>query len=561
MQKPALSWQEATDVQWREACRREAVIRPLVEQEPLSREAAVRAAEQLGVSPRMVYRLAARFRRCPQTSSLAPRVRGRAVKSHSLDPQVEALVASAIKDVYLRPERPRLVDLWRAVRTECLTRGLKVPAYGTVAARVQQHDVRALVRARAGAAVARQRYDRVKPSSLQPAWPLEVVQIDHMPLDVLVVDEVERQPLGRRPWLTLAIDVASRLVTGFHVAFEPPSSLTVALTLTQAVLPKGGWLSDRQLNLSWPAAGLPEALHLDNAAEFKAEALERGTREYGVQLRYRPPGRPHFGGHIERLIGTVMGAVHLLPGTTFSDPKEKGAYRSEKAAALTLPELERWLALQILGVYHQSVHATLGCPPAAAWQEGLERRPRPVRQPQNREQFFLDFLPGQRRLIRRDGVQLFHLHYWHDVLSVHAGRSKKPVLIKYDPRNLAQVYWRDEGGQYWKLPYRNLALPPISLWEHDEAVRRLHAAGQRQVDERGLMDVVLQQRQLVEQARRKTARRRLGRPAPGQPPAEGREEEGKATPGAFAGEATAIVEKPPEEPLGEVTPFAVDVGF
>jgi hypothetical protein len=167
---------------------------------------------------------------------------------------------------------------------------------------------------------------------------------------------------------------------------------------------------------------------------------------------------------IERLIGTMMGAVHLLPGTTFSDSAQKGAYRSENSAVLTLNELERWLALQIVGVYHQSVHATLGRTPAAVWQEGLARRPRPVREPQDRERFFLDFLPGQRRLIRRDGVWLFHLRYWHDVLSPLAGRSPKPVLIKYDPRNLSQVYWQDEEGQYWKLPYRNLALPPISLW-------------------------------------------------------------------------------------------------
>jgi len=62
-------------------------------------------------------------------------------------------------------------------------------------------------------------------------------------------------------------------------------------------------------------------------------------------------------------------------------------------------------------------------------------------------------------------------------------------------------------------PYRNLALPPISLWEHDEALRRLRAEGQHQVDERRLMAVVLQQRQLVEQARSKTARRRLRRQA------------------------------------------------
>ena len=68
-----------------------------------------------------------------------------------------------------------------------------------------------------------------------------------------------------------------------------------------------------------------------------------------------------------------MGAVHLLPGTTFSNVAEKGDYPSEKTSALTLVELERWLALQIGGVYHQSVHASLLKPPTAAWEDGLAR--------------------------------------------------------------------------------------------------------------------------------------------------------------------------------------------
>ena len=177
MQKSVLSWQDAADWQWQEACRREAVIRPLAEQDPVSREAAIAAAKQLGISSRLVYRLVARFRRRPQTSSLVPGVRGRAARSRSLDPRVEALVASAIKEVYLRPERPRLIDLWRAVRAQCLPLGLKPPAYHTLQARVQQCDARVVLQARAGGAAARQRYDRVKPSSLQPSWPLEVVQI------------------------------------------------------------------------------------------------------------------------------------------------------------------------------------------------------------------------------------------------------------------------------------------------------------------------------------------------------------------------------------------------
>jgi putative transposase len=32
----------------------------------------------------------------------------------------------------------------------------------------------------------------------------------------------------------------------------------------------------------------------------------------------------------------MMGAVHLLPGTTFSNVAEKGSYVSEKRATLTL---------------------------------------------------------------------------------------------------------------------------------------------------------------------------------------------------------------------------------
>jgi hypothetical protein len=39
----------------------------------------------------------------------------------------------------------------------------------------------------------------------------------------------------------------------------------------------------------------------------------------------------------------MMGAVHLLPATTFSNVSAKGSYASEKRATLMLPELELWL--------------------------------------------------------------------------------------------------------------------------------------------------------------------------------------------------------------------------
>jgi putative transposase len=128
----------------------------------------------------------------------------------------------------------------------------------------------------------------------------------------------------------LSTDVATRMVAGFHISLWAPSTVSLCLALSHAVLPKDSWLADRELqNLEWPAGGLPRSIHVDNAREFHSDVLVRGCQEYGIQLDHRPVGRPHFGGHIERLIGTMMGAVHLLPGTTFSSVDQKGAYESE----------------------------------------------------------------------------------------------------------------------------------------------------------------------------------------------------------------------------------------
>src|SRR5262249_36672907 len=61
------------------------------------------------------------------------------------------------------------------------------------------------------------------PGEYAVSRPLEVVQIDHTEIDIIVVDELTRTPLPGRPWLTLAIDVFSRVVTGFHVSMSAPS--------------------------------------------------------------------------------------------------------------------------------------------------------------------------------------------------------------------------------------------------------------------------------------------------------------------------------------------------
>ncbi len=69
---------------------------------------------------------------------------------------------------------------------------------------------------------ARGKFKAIK-KGLTPKRPLELAQIDHTLADIVIVDEIERRTIGR-PWLTLVIDVATRLILGFHLTLDAPSS-------------------------------------------------------------------------------------------------------------------------------------------------------------------------------------------------------------------------------------------------------------------------------------------------------------------------------------------------
>jgi putative transposase len=148
-----------------------------------------------------------------------------------------------------------------------------------VRSRVKQLPPRLVLQRREGSKSVRDRLGPVLASTLRAECPLDVLQIDHTPAVIIVVDQQNRLPIGR-PCLSLAIDVASRMVMGFHVSLDPPSVLAASLVVTHAVLPKAEWLADRELlTVEWPACGLPERVHVDNAKEFHSEAFARACQE------------------------------------------------------------------------------------------------------------------------------------------------------------------------------------------------------------------------------------------------------------------------------------------
>lgn len=499
---------EIDEALWDEAFRRANAIRSFLKRNPDSATVAdvSKLAATLSLSQSTAYRLIKLFRTGGTVLSLVDRKRGRPEGHRTLDKKREEIVRATINAYYLKLSRETVSQLVRDVQTTCMSTGLKSPHRRTILARLEDIDLQNRAKRRGEQKIVKA--TTAVPGTFGASRPLEVVQIDHTKADVFVVDEETRLPIGR-PWLTLAMDVCSRMVTGFYLTMEAPSRLSTSLCLLHSVFDKSAWLREREITEPWPVAGLPETVHVDNGADFRSRAFKRGCEDAGIAIDWRPPGEPRFGGHIERLIGTQMGKLHLLPGTTFSNAQELGEYDSKRHAALTLRELERYIALDVVGSYHQSIHSGLGRPPLAAWRE--HEGEIPLRLPQDRMRFWLTFLPEQERTLRPTGIHLFGLRYWSTALSADVGRSDHRLLVKYDPRDMARVFVRRPSGNFVEARYADLTLPSITLREALTARRALLEKGRHEVDSRTIVRTAIAQRDLIEAATKKTAAARRGK--------------------------------------------------
>jgi putative transposase len=487
-----------------EGCRREEAIRSLLQphdDKRLTIGAVEEIAQELGVSRSTMYRLITAYRAKGTVSSVEPRAQGRRKDTLVLDAKREKLIASTIHEIYLKPERPTMTYLIEQVRARCAQQGLPLPDRRTIKARVDRIDRRTVALKRKDAKGVKA--TKAVPGQYVTSRPLEIVQIDHTEVDVFLVDETTRKTMDKRPWLTLAIDVFTRMVVGFHLSMDKPSRVSLGLCMLNAVYDKSAWLTEREIDASWPAAGLPEAVHADNGADFRSHAFAWACREEGIKLIFRPIGAPHYGGHIERLIGTMMGRVHFYPGSTFANPTARQGNKSGRFAALTFREFECALGWEIAGRYNEEIHSALLRPPIAVWRE--HEASLALRMPKDRMAFWVSFLPDAHRTLRPDGIWLHDIPYWSNALSGQVGRAKGELLIKFDPRDVSRIFVQHPDGRFLEARPRPLGFPAISLREWNLAKKALGGTGRRERNDAQITKTALAQRQLIDQAIAKTA--------------------------------------------------------
>lgn len=494
-------------------------VRVLVDSDKPTEQEKIDAAKRLGISRSWLYVLIARYHPSSGLSSMLGDKRGVKQGTSRIEPAVDKIVWDVINELYLTLDKKKPFFIIREIGARCFEHGLKPPAKNTIRKRIKSIPARKATAAREGGHVARDKFSSVFEGFPIPKFPLGVVQMDHTPVDILIVNK-ERLSLGRALYLTVAIDVFSRAIVGFHLSLQAPSSLSVALCLNMMAQPKTNWLRHRKLDLNWSMWGKPDLLHVDNGSDFRSNGLSLGCYENGIILEHRPVKHPSTGGIVERLIGTLMTEVHQYPGTTYSNVGAKGKTDPEKRACLTMEEVEQLLAICIAEQYHEEVHSGINRRPRAAWDAGIfgegnkVGRGLPKRIPIMRK-FLLDFLPVKLKGIQRYGFQWDYIRYNDDRLRILVGRGDKTkYVIRRDPRDLSKIYMlytENDANEYWEIACANISRERLTLDEHKAALKYLHDRNQAEINEELIFNAHRKIQAIIRNAEKETRSARRSR--------------------------------------------------
>jgi putative transposase len=387
------------------ALERYRMLQPCVEHDvPLTH-----IARQHGIALRTLERWLAQYRR-HGLAGLARRGRSDRGQHRGLRPELKEF----IEGLALRKPPPTVALVHRQVKEVALRNGWPVANYKRVYRVVKQLDPALVTLAHYGSKTYRTTYDllyRHEAEKSNDLW-----QADHTLLDIWVRED-NGPPV--RPWLTVIMDDYSRAIAGFRISFAAPSSIQTALTLRQAI-----W---RKSQPQWKIMGIPATFYSDNGSDFTSQHLEQVSAELKMVLVFSEPDMPRGRGKIERFFGTVNQMLLCgLPGYT---PAGLPADHDVLSVAAFEAELERF----ILDQYHQTPHSETGEPPQARWEGGgfLPRFPESLEQ--------LDLLlltVAKSRKVRPDGIHFQGMRYLDLTLAAYVG---EPVIIRYDPRDMAEI--------------------------------------------------------------------------------------------------------------------------
>lgn len=423
--------------------------------------------------------------------------------------EVAEVVEEAIDEEYLNTQRLSVQEVWNRLDNRIAERNLfrdpndqlPIPHINSLYYVVSQLDEYEKDSARFGKRYADQKH-RSNKLAARPLRPLERTEIDHTKLDLFVVDEETRMPLGR-PTVTTLLDKRTVEVLGTYVGFDPPSYLSVMQCLNHAIKPKTYLrIEFPSIKNEWEAYGIPELIVVDNGKEFHSKDFEDACLQLGIVVMFSPPYQPRYKAAIERFFGTQnKRLLHQQRGTTFSNILERHDYNPRENAVISFSTFMEMLHIWIVDVYHQSYHKGLKDIPAHVWRREIKSSPPAL--PRRIEDLRIILGHVEHRIVGPSGIELFTLFYnCHELASLRRGLRgrKNRFTVKYDPTDLSTVFVYDgKNDRYIAVPALDQEYTKgLSLWQHKVIMNYARRDVKGRLDQNGLREAKRAIQKIVE---------------------------------------------------------------
>ncbi|WEG08643.1 hypothetical protein PU630_15570 [Microbacterium horticulturae] len=207
-------------------------------------------------------------------------------------------------------------------------------------------------------------------------FPGAEVQVDTHQLDVFVYAGKKTV----RPYLTVMLDVATRMVLAFTLRIKATKGVDHVLLIAQALTPRQNrpdlsevraalqdqmpdhtllsWEEYQELAREQPYIH-PRRIHMDNGKDYLATSVHDATGAIGGDITLSAVRTPTDKAHVERFFRSLeSGFVETLPGHTAGNVNDRGK-EPENDDLLTIDMLWALLDDWIMRDYHRRPHASL----------------------------------------------------------------------------------------------------------------------------------------------------------------------------------------------------------
>jgi len=444
------------------------------------------------MSDRNIRRLYARWKASGKSlHSLVPKVAKRGNREARLSEDQQSIMDKYIRDYYLDRARPSVARVHglmdEAIRNQPQYQGVEPISYSSVKRAINKIPEYSKCISRHGWMEAQRRYPHG--SAVQkPLYLMQRVELDHTPLDVIATCDETGEILGR-PYLTLFLESLSKMVTGFHIEFNQPTSRTVLKALKNVVLPKDRIITENPdlVGYTWPCWGLMSEISTDNGSDLASDFVRYAMSSLDIVIHYNPKGRPNYKGSIERHFRTLNEqTMAFIPSKTFSRHTDLGDNKPKKSATLTLSEITRIVETWVVAIYHHTVHSGIKEKPIDAWNRLSMDLPA-IRLPPSIEEIDRLLWKRHERKVQKNGLSINNMTYQsvevQDIARQHG--HGKTVEIFTDDSDITVIRLKVPDTQnYIDVPAEQNDYTKLKLnyEDHSEVVK---TAQQMNVDEYG----------------------------------------------------------------------------